>query len=1130
MSEVAATEAPIDPALLDGSETFRRLVRLVHDEQEVAVGNLWGSSQALVLAGLVGRAQGPWLACVSTEPEAELLVDDLATFGVEAVPFPARESYAAAGASSGRVHADPATIRARLQAAQRFAGPPERRPRVIVASLLSLLQPIPTPRDLEQDFVHLQTGQRLDVQALLERLVSTGYGRQPLAERPGEVSLRGDILDVFPFAADLPLRIELFDEEVESLRTFDPETQRSVEPVSKIALCIATDVGGVEDGKGVQAVAMLSPTTTLVELEPLRVQEQAEGLRIQSSAHARGLIALRRTCDTWRRLSLQSLPAKSLGFETRSVQGLAVGMRAAPGMLRQEAADGARIVVLCTNPAEKERFGELLDQGARPAPSGGDAGAGRIEVLAGSLSRGFRLPELGLVVVNHRELVGVLGARPRVHREHKLNVRALESFFELKAGDLVVHAVHGVARFVGLERMTRAGGEEEHLHLLFADDVSVFVPASRIDLVQRYIGTGSGAPPVDKVGGHAFRRRKERVERALVDLAAELLEVQAKRELRRRDAWEFDRELVDELVRSFPYVDTPDQATADGEIAGDLASARPMDRLLCGDVGFGKTEVAVRAAFRVVSGGGQVAILVPTTVLAQQHYEVFRERLADFPVEVEVLSRYVTGKRASEVVARVARGEVDVLIGTHRILSPDVSFKKLGLVIVDEEQRFGVTHKEHFKQLRSEIDLLTLTATPIPRTLHMALSGLRDISALAEPPEGRQEIETTIAWTQELGRLREALLREKNRGGQVFFLHNRVRSIQRRARELMGLVPECSFAIGHGQMTGKGLREVMEVFGRGEVDVLVATTIVENGIDIPAAGTILIDDADHFGLAELHQLRGRVGRGTHKAYCYLLLDRSRPVRDVARRRLKALEELTALGAGFQISMKDLEIRGAGNILGPEQSGHIAAIGYDMYCRLLRQTVERMRLAPVARPEAGDGEARREALRELLSSEVPRAVTEELEAGAVELELGLRAFLPSDWVPSTDERLELLRKLSGVGADRDAEEALAMLRDRYGRVPPEAEALVRQLELRALFAAAGIRRVLWRDDTYLIEYGDRIALERAFAGEPIELRPLRAGKAHLVVPLAERTPERALAWLRGLLSRAADAPKMSPAGS
>ena len=1108
--------AALDPALLAGDEVYARLVERIRSEPETAVGNLWGSSQALTLAGLVGAAQGPWLVCASTDAEAELVVDDLRCCGLDPMLFPARESYSGSGSGLGSAHADPEVVRRRLQGAQRLSGPPDRRPRVVVTSLLSLLQPIPAPRDLEREFFHLQNGQHLDVEALLERLIGAGYARQPLAERPGEVSLRGDILDVFPFASELPLRIELFDHEVESLRTFDPESQRSIETVPQVALCLISDIGGIEDGHGIQPTQMMSPATIFVEVEPLRIEEQAEGLRIQSSAHARGLADLRRVVEGWRRLSLQSLPARDLNFETRSVQGLAVGMRTAPAVLRQEARDGSHVVVLCANEGERQRFGELL--GPVPADE-------RVEVRVGGVARGFKLPSVSLVVVNHRELVGVLGAKRRVQKDRKLNVRALESFFELKAGDLVVHAVHGVARFVGLKLMARAGGEEEHLHLLFADEVSVFVPGSRIDLVQRYIGTGSGSPDLDKVGSHSFRRRKERVERALVDLAAELLEVQAKRELRRRPAWEVDAELVDELIAAFPFEDTKDQAKADAEIRGDLTAARPMDRLLCGDVGFGKTEIAVRAAFRVVSGGGQVAVLVPTTVLAQQHYETFRERLADFPVEVAVLSRYVTGRRQKETVERATRGEVDVLIGTHRILSKDVTLPRLGLVIVDEEQRFGVTHKEHFKQMRAEIDILTLTATPIPRTLHMSLSGLRDISALAEPPPGRQEIETMIAWSQDVDLTRKALLREKNRGGQAFFLHNRVHSIEQRANELARLVPECTFAIGHGQMTGRELREVMESFTRGEVDVLVATTIVENGIDIPTAGTILLDEADHYGLSELHQLRGRVGRGAHKAYCYLLLDRTRPIKDVARKRLKALEELTQLGAGFQISMKDLELRGAGNILGPEQSGHIAAIGYDMYCRLLRNTVERME------PGMETGHAD-DAVRDLLAREVPEAVTAELESTAIELELGMDAYLPKQWIASVDERLELLRTLNGIGTERTGEEVREMLRDRYGRIPAPAETLIRQFELRPLLAAHGIRSCLWREETYLIEYSDRVALERGLGengGAGIELRPLKAGRAHLVVPHAERTPERALAWLRRLLSPAGDRPMMSASG-
>ncbi len=1109
----AVAARAIDPRVLERSPGLGRLQAFLREGRPVAAGNLWGSSQALVLAALVSRASGPWLVLCSTEAEAELFADDLALFGLEPTLFPARE----AAGPGGRGAVDPESLRARLQVAQLLAGPSQRRPHLLVCSLLSALQPVPAPGDLERKLLHLQIGAHLDVERLLERLIEAGYGRVPLVERSGEVSLRGDIVDVFPFASELPLRIELFDQEIESLRTFEPESQRSVESVSRTALCLASDAGDVQDGGGVQPVDLLPHTTVAVEIEPLRLEEHAAGLRVHSSAHARSLSALRSALAARPRLSLQSLPAE-VNFETRSVQSLAVGPREAPAALKQLAQQGARVIVLCATEGERHRFGEVL--GAEPGATGLAPGsAAGIELALGSLARGFRWsePEAPLVVVNHRELLGVAGARRRVHRERKLPVRALESFFELREGDLVVHAVHGVARYLGLERIERAGGMEDHLHLEFADAVSLYVPVSRIDLVQRYVGSGSSAPEPDRIGGQAFRRRKEKVERALVDLAAELLEVQARRETRKRAPWGFDAELLRDLVASFPYPDTKDQAEAEREIEKDLLAERPMDRLLCGDVGFGKTEVALRAAFRVVSGGAQVAVLVPTTVLARQHHETFRERLADFPVEVGLLSRHVTSDEARAVLQRAARGEVDILIGTHRLLSSDVSFARLGLVIIDEEQRFGVAHKEHFKRLRSEVDLLTLTATPIPRTLHLSLSGARDISALSEPPEGRQAIETVIAWTEDQGLIREALLREKNRGGQVFFLHNRVESIERRTRELQNLAPECSYAIGHGQMSGRELERVMESFTGGEVDVLVATTIVENGIDIPSAGTILIDEAERYGLSELHQLRGRVGRGAHQAHCYLLIDRTRPLDETARARIKALEELTQLGAGFQISMKDLEIRGAGNLLGPEQSGHIAAIGYDMYCRLLRQTVERLGREP--RTAADE-------LRARLAQEIPAAVTDEIESAAVELELGLSAFLPEDWIPQEATRLECLRRLNAIESEADAAEALAMLRDRFGRVPLPAEALVRQFLLRERLAAAGIRRLAFREESYLLEYTDRVGLERALSGGTIELRPLRAGLAHLVIPPERREPAAALAWIQELLQGAGRVPRMA----
>ncbi|MCP3920718.1 MAG: transcription-repair coupling factor [bacterium] len=1062
----------------------------------LSFGNLWGSSQALVLAALASTkklAETPWIVVTSTEGEAEGFLYDLAAFGLEATAFPARESYSSRAQQKGGVHADAAAVRARLQVAQKLASPPEERPRVLVGSILAFLQPVPAVRDLEAEFLTLRVGEMLDAEKLLGRLVKARYERVPLAEAPGEISLRGDILDVFPFASAVPVRIELFEDEIESVRTFDPTDQRSLESMNELEVCLASDAGAIghhgREGEGVLVHELLAPGTIVCQIEPLRVEEAAETLRIQSPGHERALRTHHRIVGERAQLCLQSLPGDDLSLDTRSIQALQVGLKRAPRELTSLAIGGERVIVLCQSEGEERRFREHLD-GAKSAQ-----GIGVVETRVANLSKGFRCPPWNLVIVSHHELRGTLGVRRRAAKRETHKVRAIHSFFELKSGDLVVHAVHGLARFRGLERMERSGGEEEHLHLLFADDVSLYVPASRIDMVQRYIGHGASGLALDRIGGTTFRKRKEKVQRGLFDLASDLIDIQAKRALHERTPWDGDATLVRDMVESFPYDDTPDQEQVDGEIAADVGGPRPMDRMICGDVGFGKTELAVRAAFRVVAGGGQVAVLVPTTVLAKQHFETFSERLAEFPVEVRVVSRYVSPKDVRAALTGAASGGVDILIGTHRILSKDVHFKRLGLVVIDEEQRFGVQHKEHFKKLRHSVDILTMTATPIPRTLHMSLSGIRDISALTVPPPGRQEVETVLGYSDDEELIREALLREKNRGGQVFFLHNRVASIEAVAQRLRELVPTCSYAIGHGQMSAKELAEVMETFTSGDVDVLVATTIIENGLDIPTANTILIDDADHFGLSELHQLRGRVGRGSHKAFCYMLVERHKPLREIARERLKALEEMNHLGAGFGISVKDLELRGAGNVLGAEQSGHIAAVGYDMFCRLLRLTVERI--------TAG----------EVFDKDAPRL--EETEAG-VELELGLRAFLPKEWIPDTDARIELLRRLATIENDEDARLAGEELRDRFGRVPPEAEALLRQFRLKARLDRFQLTRLAWRDGAYLIQYHDRVGFERLFAGLDLDLRRIKSGVAHLVVPNEHVGPAEALDWFEALV--------------
>ncbi len=1068
------------------------LERALAGRQAVQAGGLWGSSQALVLAALAAPSERMFALVVSSQSEADNFAQDLESFGQVSWLLTERESLGTT------TKVDPASVRQRLHVAAQLAGRSKDRPRFVIGSLLSWLQPIPEPREFEQRSLQLLHGQHLDLGQLVKRLADEGYVRQPMVERPGELSVRGEIFDLHTFADEWPLRIELFDDRIESIRTFDPATQRSLEVHQKIELCLARDAGSIESGTGILPALLLPSSACCVEIEPLRIEDRAHGLGILSGSHQRALGQFKTACAARSQLALQSLPvARGIHFEVGSVQSLGLGVRAARERLRELAAEHLDISVLCSTDAEAQRFGQVLEEnGPRP----------ELSIAVGGLTKGFRIVALKALVVHHRELAGA----PQTVRAQERTVhksRALQSFFELRPGDFVVHAVHGLALYRGLARMQRSGGEEEHLHLEFDDEVSLYVPATRIDLVQRYIGSGRNAPALDRIGGQTFRRRREKVERALFDLAADLLEVQAKRELRRRDPWRPEPALVRDLLGSFAYTDTPDQARADQDVAADLSLEKPMDRLLCGDVGFGKTEIAVRAAFRVAAAGGQVAVLVPTTVLAHQHGQAFRARLADFPLRVEVLSRTVTGAAEREILRDIALGHIDIAIGTHRLLSKDVQFKRLGLVLLDEEQRFGVAHKEHFKRLRESVDVLALSATPIPRTLHMSLSGVRDVSTLSTPPPGRVAIQTQLMDSEDMVLLRRVLLEEKARGGQVFFLHNRVGTIDVFARSLRELVPECTFEVGHGQMPARQVEKIVDRFVRGEVDVLVATTIIENGLDVPEAGTILIDDAHNFGLSELHQLRGRVGRGRHASVCYLRVPRTEPVSEVARERLKALEEMNQLGSGFAISMKDLELRGAGNLLGAEQSGHIGAVGYDMYCRLLKATIERMH----------SGE----------SSEASISVEE--ISGGVELELGLEAFLPHEWIAQESTRLEVLRLLDSIRDLAQAADVRRELTDRFGRLPPPAEALVRTFELRCLVLPLSIRRLAWRQDTYLIEFKDRVALEQAFGADSgLELRTIRTGVAQLVVPRQVKTSTQGLAWLERVLKGEAAAPRIARA--
>ena len=670
-------------------------------------------------------------------------------------------------------------------------------------------------------------------------------------------------------------------------------------------------------------------------------------------------------------------------------------------------------------------------------------------------------------------------------RRHRRLGKAIDSFLDLREGDLVVHLSHGIARFRGLKMLEKDGQHTEHLELQFHGGTRIYVPASKIDLVQKYIGGTKTQPKLARIGGKSWIRQKEIAKQAVTDLAAEMIELQAARASRNGIAFAADTQWQNEFEHSFPFRETPDQLDAIQAIKGDMRVARPMDRLLCGDVGFGKTEVAMRAAFKAVENGYQVAILVPTTILAEQHYRTFCERMIEFPLDVVKLSRFASRKELRESIQRLKSGQADIAIGTHRLVSKDVEFYNLGLVIIDEEQRFGVAHKERLKTLRNSVDVLTMSATPIPRTLHMSLVGVRDISNLETPPEDRLAIETRVTrFSDEL--IRTAVLRELNRGGQVYFVHNRVNDIQRVRQQIESIVPEAKVAVGHGQMPEHELEDVMTQFIAGKFDILLSTTIIESGLDIPNANTIFIHNADRFGLSDLHQLRGRVGRDKHRAYCYLLLEPQKHVTPVAAKRLQAIETFSELGAGFAIAMRDLEIRGAGNLLGTEQSGHIAAIGYELYCQLLETAIRQLKKEPAK-----------------ISLHI-------------DIDLPLSAYFPDEYISDRRQKIDLYRRLTRLEKFDEIAEFEAELLDRFGELPKPARRLLELCNLKLEVALWQIS-VVFLEDKYLgFKFQNRQRMQQLSKLNNGIIRIVDESTAYVSLKSTNISPNKLLALVKSLL--------------
>ena len=1067
---------------LEGDERFVRLVERMAAGGGVTAGGLWGSSVAFFLGAVARRAPSSLLVVVPSLESAEELVEDLRLFADREVAlFPPWEAAPGDAQFPGLAQSQRLALLRRL--ACRGGG---NLPSIVVAPIHALLQPVPSPEAVAGSTLALRTGERHRIEALAEWLVERGLERVPMVEAAGEFSVRGGIFDVFALATSKPCRIEFFGDEVESIRTFDIESQRSEARLESCELIALTgrQVAQATGGTPRSLVDFLPQGAWVCVHEPLEVQDRADKAAEQLGEQERllGFDSLFASLSRFPMLQTYSLyTGAEEGAESFDVHSTQVFDGQIAGIcteLDRLARANDPVVVYCANVGERERLQELLHDADF-------ALADRLEFRDGFLSVGFEFCDLRFACIGHHEIYKRYAQRRRPGRRP---TAPIESCLDLKRGDYVVHVTHGIARYRGMERLNRRGELEDFLSLEFADDVLLYVPATKIPLVQRYVGSFRLRPTLSKVGTSQWENRKAAVKAAVRDMAQDLLHVQAVRAQTPGIAYPPDDSLGAEFERAFPYTETADQLAANDEIKADMEKPRPMDRLLCGDVGYGKTELAMRAAFKAVVAGKQVAVLVPTTVLAQQHFRTFRERFADYAVIVEVLSRFRTPGEQRDVIRRAAEGSVDILIGTHRLLSGDVHFHDLGLVVVDEEQRFGVEHKERLKRLRAIVDILTMTATPIPRTLHMAMLGIRDISSLTTPPQDRLAIRTRVCRpSREL--IREAILRELARDGQVFFVHNRVQSIDAVANHLRALVPEARFIVGHGQMNEHELEEHMTRFVNGEADILVSTTIIESGLDIPRVNTLFVHNADQFGLADLHQLRGRVGRYKHRAYAYFLVSDDRPLTQVALHRLKAIEEFDELGAGFRIAMRDLEIRGAGNILGAEQSGHIATIGYELYCRLLEVAVKELRNEPI------------------------------VERTEVDVDIDLNAFLPDDYIVDDAQRMQVYRKLARAATFEELAAVREEMADRFGAPAEPVGKLMARHELRIHLEPFRITTVARRKGYLLVRFLDRAKLAERFAPLGRQVRVIDDTTAHVILPSGVSEPMAIVAWLRRIFTGA-----------
>ncbi len=1115
--------------IISQQDDFRSVLAGVSEGlKEQLISGLSGSARTLFLAAVYEETKKPMLVVTHNLLQAQKLYDDFVQLlgEQEVFLYPANELIAAEISI-----ASPELKAQRIEVLNYWS---KHQKGIIVAPMSALRKILPPASLWRSSQLTLKVGDEL-LEDQLMGFVQMGYSRVGMVSSPGEFSVRGGIIDIYPLTEQDPIRIELFDTEVDSIRSFSLEDQRSKDKLAEVTIGPATEypllsehfqmiIENVETGlakslkklKDEQAKVHLAqnigyeleqlkmgnkpdqlfkylsfaykegnslvdyfPPNGLIFVDEIsRVQEMNDSLDkeeaewytnllsegqiihdVKISHQLRGFLQRKMQPVIYLSLFLRHVPNTNpeniLNISCKQMQNFHGQMNVLKGELERWKKGNYSVIFLGQDEERIKKLQRVLEDYEIDASFINEQQQlliGKNQITAGNLHTGFELPSLKLAVITEEELFNKkTNRKPR--RQKLSNAERIKSYSELKVGDYVVHVNHGIGKYLGIETLEINGVHKDYLHIRYQGSDKLYVPVEQIDLVQKYVGSEAKEPKIYKLGGNDWKRVKKKVQSSVQDIADDLIKLYAEREAAKGYAFSPDGEMQREFEAAFAYQETEDQLRSIHEIKKDMERERPMDRLLCGDVGYGKTEVAIRAAFKAIADGKQVAILVPTTILAQQHYETMRERFQDFPIEIGLMSRFRTRKQQTETIKGLKSGTIDVVVGTHRILSKDISYRDLGLLIVDEEQRFGVTHKEKIKQLKTNVDVLTLTATPIPRTLHMSMLGVRDLSVIETPPENRFPIQTYVM-EYNGGIVREAIERELARSGQVYFLYNRVEDIERKAEEISMLVPDARVAYAHGQMTENELESVMLSFLAGEFDVLVSTTIIETGVDIPNVNTLIVHDADRMGLSQLYQLRGRVGRSNRVAYAYFTYRKDKVLTEVAEKRLQAIKEFTELGSGFKIAMRDLTIRGAGNLLGAEQHGFIDSVGFDLYSQMLKEAIEERK---------GNGH--------------------EIVKQQMELDLEIDAYIPDSYISEGHQKIEMYKRFRGASSLEDIEELKEEMIDRFGEYPEEIAYLFQMTEIKVYGELAGIEMVKQTKNEVLIlmneESSSRIDGQRIF---------------------------------------------------